>query len=440
MEYYSEALIQTSLALAKRNNEESRREWGDIITDYYEGDQLRYIPLNPAEDLIDFQDRKPFLSYTNVTKHVVDALSYTYSTPPVREIKSSSEIAATINEFINSEAYNNTLQYIDTLTRLLGVVHVRPIILDDNSIYLDVWLPQNVTVELGGIDPTKPSKLITDSYANDVGGRIVHSREAFTRDYIESLAKEKMGIFNRTPRVENPLQEIPFVRFANSYDKNTYWVDGIGRDLVNANRQINILLTDLNWLIKNQVHSQMVIIGPLDKGDIQFGPNRVINITSENGDAKFISPDAKITELVETIKMEVGIIYNTFGLEALNPLSVQSNQSGVAIVMSKASVREDRQKRAKLFTAYEKELIRLIAKSYRVYKQYTINEDELDTSIQFDRIQSIPSDVEKQYEQHQLQYGIISPVDVIMRLRGVDREEALRIYKENLDILKLKGE
>ena len=236
-----------------------------------------------------------------------------------------------------------------------------------------------------------------------------------------------------TYKGENPYGCIPAIPFFNQDPGNRYFLP-INEPLIYANHAINMRLSDLNHIAKYQSFGQAVVKGierpvnnrmgrPVDDfnsrsgsrtfglgggGDtgptgidrnffnpfdyyqdgnatanqngFSLGPDTMISV-GETGDFKFVSPQANISGLVQTIYTMMDMTRKNYGLTGKHEQKTPS--SGAAIQFEKLGVVEQNKKRCMLFKEREEQLFQIVKKLWNVHHEEgsedTFSEDaELD--------------------------------------------------------------
>ena len=216
---------------------------------------------------------------------------------------------------------------------------------------------------------------------------------------------------------ENPYGCIPAIPFFNQDPGDRFFLP-INEPLIYANHAINMRLTDLNHIAKYQSFGQAVVkgierpvnnrmgrpiddfnsrsgsrsfglgggsdIGPtgLDRntfsGFEQFqdgnaqanqngfslGPDTMVSV-GETGDFKFVSPQANISGLVQTIYTMMDMTRKNYGLTGKHEQKTPS--SGAAIQFEKLGVVEINKKRSMLFKEREEQLFQIVKKLWNVH-------------------------------------------------------------------------
>lgn len=424
MGYCDDAAFRMAIARERYQNDGDRQAYMQRIRDYYQGDQINeeYMPrLSVRETTDKYQRRLDHSVCTNLTAHVANSLGMTLKKAPKYTFdKVPKAIADAVMELISDDFFNLQLQEADIMTSLMGSIHAQPAYdMDTRKLKVTWWYPDFVQVKQSANDPLRVDELRISSYqANTPGSAKLDSTWIYTREYI-------------TPpdsgRIDNPYAVIQFIQWRDSLDPCYYWPVGIGERLVRINHAINLTLSDIMQACLYQGFSVMKIKG--NSQNIEVGPQGMIELgVDENADAQYITPDAKILDMIEAVKFQVQLAYSMFGLKSQDPLRIALDaSSGTAILMSKADAFEYREKRAVMLRRYIDQTIRMLMHVYAVEKG--IKFDAATADIQIDIAPPdvpIPSSEKIETDRFALEIGTISPVDIFLRDHpGWEREEAI---------------
>lgn len=232
---------------------------------------------------------------------------------------------------------------------------------------------------------------------------------------------------------ENPYGVIPAIPFFNQDPGNRFFLP-INEPLIYANHAINMRLTDLNHIAKYQSFGQAVVKGierpvnnrfgrPIDdynsasgsrtfglgqgsdvgptgldrnffspfdyyndgnatanKNGFSIGPDTLVSV-GETGDFKFVSPNANIGGLTETIYTMMDMLRINHGLRPKHKTT--QTGSGYNATLEKLGVVEKNKKRSLFFKEREQQLFEIVKKLWNVHhaesEEPTFDEDcELD--------------------------------------------------------------
>lgn len=416
-----------SLARARYQSDVERREAMQKIRDYYQGDQINteYVPRLVSQSPVKYAQMLNQMACVNLTAHIADSLGMTLKKPAKIEIEGFDKKAAeAILAIVQDEFFALQMQEADIMTCLLGSVMAQPrpeIATGGNPITW--WYPDYIEVEQDEEDPIKATEISVSAYrANTAGG---HTGNVYTYRADTITRPDNVTI-------ANPYEVIPFVQWRDSLDPCFFWPVGKGERLVRINHSLNCIMSDIIQACRMQGFSNLKVRGMLQ--NIEIGYDCVIDLgVDENADASYITPDAKIMDMIEAAKFQIQMAYSMFGLKSQDPLRIGIDaSSGTAILMSKADAFEYREKRSVMLRKYIMDTVKMMLHVYAVERGMNaqsslkaLQTTEIDVEIAPPDV-PVPSLEQTEKDRFGLEIGTISPVDIFMRDHaGWDRDEAI---------------
>lgn len=219
--------------------------------------------------------------------------------------------------------------------------------------------------------------------------------------------------------IENPIEEIPAVNYAEDQD-GSFWAIG-GDDLVDGNVLVNSLITNINHIAISQGYGQLVVTGSNLPRQMKTGPNKAVLLEQQEGDPtpsfEFKNASAPLDQLRSLVEMYVALLLTT---NNLSTSGVQSNlqggmafPSGIAMMIDKAESMEDVEDQRQIFIDNEPHVWRVYAKWHELLK----NKGELPEELA----------------------AVDMPSDFDLRVK-FGQPKAIESEKERLDVLKIKKE
>jgi len=409
------------------------------VTAFAMGDtneMIRYLPLNPGEDTYTFNQRPKLIR--NIVKRVLSEYLNGVSALPVKRSVSISttRVVQSIPDFnLNPFVRNYDSTKIQTRMEIEGTVAIKPII-EDGEIFYQVFGAD----ELVPVVDEKTGRLIQLGLHYKMSG--VDNLEVWDRFTVSFYEN---GVLKSTN--PNPYFTIPLSIFKSSPHPSNFWgVSDLTPIVDNANT-INRMLTDLRQLSAEQSFSIYVYTGPLpDESDrtssepsagsepIKIGTGRMLTLP-QGGNLKTVAPEAAIEAVNNVIDEQTRAIYEDALVMVLEKGSQYS--SGFSIRIKKEPyLRKMAQKRLSFGKSEERllELAVLIA-DVEAQGPSELNPD-FKVKVEFDESQLTPETAQEDllYDQFNLTNNIVTPVDLIIEDRNVDRKEAEQIYEDNKKI------
>lgn len=244
--------------------------------------------------------------------------------------------------------------------------------------------------------------------------------------------------------ITNPIQELPFVNFAEDQD-GAFWAIG-GDDIVDSSIKLNCLFTHTSFTAVLQGYGQLVITGSKGtlKKSYKVGPTQAFTFeyekeTQDKPEAKFINANAPIDQLVKLMETWVALVLSTNNLSTKGfSANLQGTDfpSGLAIILDQAESNEDIQEQQEIFSDLEPDVFALHKKWYDVFKeQNVLSEDQSelpefpdvsDMTTSFGTPEAIVSETEKLNNlKLRKELGIDGMIDIIMKDDpSLDQEQA----------------
>lgn len=233
------------------------------------------------------------------------------------------------------------------------------------------------------------------------------------------------------PGLVNPYQTLPaaVLRFKEGGD---FWGEGLW-DLVDANEEVAIQLSNLGYVAILQGHGQAVAVNMNLPANTVVGPDRPIVVDKvpgtsdmaapsfrfENANAPLEKIQAFIDWLVKSMQATKGLAASSFSLEAVVASGVSKNADN-------ADVQEIREGDVPALLAFEKVLFRKVRAVYNYHTKGAKISEKAEFSIKFGESKVLKSVDEKNKEREfGLKNKTLSRIDIIMEDNpGLTREQA----------------
>jgi hypothetical protein len=244
----------------------------------------------------------------------------------------------------------------------------------------------------------------------------------------------------------NPYKALPFVPCWDSLPIDDFWVKG-GGDLISAQDAINEKLTDLMYIIRQQGFGVGYIKsgnhGPTGTGaldTVQANPGSFVVLpTDKDAEIGFVSPEAPIQEVWETIQAIIQQTAIANGLSAHSLTAQLVSESGISKIVSNGELMEKRQDDIDLWRRYEARLFDLLKLVWNTHNPGKKFSDKAELSIDFAEIKQPSQEIEQSEKwQTLIDAGQASPVDWAMaRNPDFSREQAVehlrQVKKESME-------
>ena len=326
------------------------------IYDYYTGDEQRILGyLRAAMNLtFDPQDVAEFqLDWINITQKIIDNISVVYKAQANRIIlgskgKKNDELTNLFNSKILPGNVNSFDKMAHRFAKCFNTSLTRVKVVNGKLFY--EVLPSNLyDVKIDDNNPYKITEISYDKYLTNPNGEIElwtffwtdkkHYRKQVLQMGDKQVHGDEYPVGKNSRGMDNPYGVIPFavLRIKETGD---FW-GNTQMDIVKANEQINLLLTDLtNGGIIMQSWGIPVLINTGDGkkvNKLRMGPKHPITIEEVSADlkpdAKFIHGTPMIKDIKDVIDWKIKLIALTKGLNPNSFLAEVKAASGFSKVM-----------------------------------------------------------------------------------------------------------
>lgn len=408
----------------------------------YRGHQQRFLNRHPGEDPEDFLDRARKRTL-NLTRRIIDIKSMLYLERPVREVKDTEpeSVGEALSE-IWSDAYDQVMLECDRFTRLLGVTSIRPIFDEESKGKIRLWMFMNHQLRVipDPLKPWKPCAVIERHNPFNSQGQIVIWTN---KSFLQVAGTKARG----SP---HGLGRIPHTFFRPCMTFSSFFVEGEGKSLCDANAVFNDKYSDLNEIIQLQGFSIAELINP-DNEDESLSPRSAFVFSVPDNQTpfgvNFKSPDAPLADLREDLVRDLEDILLAHGVasETLGSFRTRGGLSGVAIRLLLQPIRDENMLTARAFSPQEVDLADSCLRVRAAHDETFSYEPDgcLDISIRH-RLPELPVDARDQVARDELDFktGVTTPAEVIQRrdpARFPTLEEAEEKWRENLRKMREAG-
>jgi len=377
------------------------------------------------------------LAYLNVVRKITNTLAMVYQGPATRTLADSTAADQTLWEEIRPGLRLDTrLKTVNRYTKLLKMVGLR-VAWRADRLALDVVTPNILDVEESD-DPARPAwVLVTHFGPSDRIEAVSYSYWSTTEHYRLDYRGRRLADPDN-PSGVNPYGLIPFAFFFDR-DPDQTFLPG-GDDLIQAQRAINLKLTDLLRTIQFQSFGIPVTKGLNAKALPQFGPDTALDVPTD-GDFGFAHPEAPIDQVVRAIDWLIKQVALTHGLTA-DTFSVEPRaESGVAKFEANRNLLETRQDDVELYRVWEADLFQVLKAVWNVHTPTRRFSPRSRLTTDFAEPQTGTADERLKTATQRIELGLWSPVDALMAENPdvTSREDALEIIQRNREETRLAG-
>ena len=429
------AAIQRSIADQRLFNANSREEQRRSAIRAYRGEQLddsKWISTYIDMDLGDIP-----LSYTRVTKNIVDKRSLSYKDAPTRTPEGT-QVTFPAKYVDASERKDIRLKTLERYTNLLGATAMMPMLVDDKFQYHIInefrpyFLPNDTHNPYGVLYLVHQDSEPTAGHFQQVWSYW----DAEFHFLVDGDGKELHRSLQPETFPENPFGEIPLV-FAHTEEiVDDFWTSGM-QDVVDANQKIDIALTELNYVLRYQAFGQMYATGSNITGNnIETGYNKFLIVEGDDVNAGVLNFNAPIVPHIEAIKFQMDLVCQNNGISLKWSLS-GTPASGFSLMVQNIDLLELREDDIDQWRMFEKDLYR---KEKVVWE--TMKKGNLPDGINTDFAEpEMPMQASEQRAQDdwELEKGLVSIVDLYKEDNpdsGLTDEEITQLLIDNATLNK----
>ena len=420
--------------------------------DFYNNVQRLHMDAEYKRTFANWDDNRDLipLRILPLTQKIIDTLSLLYKKSPTRSIyvgdKADQKLTDMYNKLCDEGKKGIRLRTVDRYTRLCNTTLLK--VHWDNGLQYRIFTPGTLGVVAEALDPQKAAACVYEATIPDNFGT-PDDEELITYIYWDEdnhyTVDDRGELINiqtdpeSVPTTVNPYKVLPFATFRNNdHIGNEFWAP-IDQTWVNANTAVNMAMTDLFHLLKEQGWAQPVFEGNISGSDnLTRDPTRWM--VTKGAKVYFANPDAPIDQIVECLTwfLRTFLFLKDLGW---NTLQGQSHlASGLSILASRLDLLEDRQDRLDMFTQSEKDLFEIekaIINYHAAEKGLPQIPDDAELRIDWPDIDSpIDRDEEIKYDEHRIKYNLMSLAQILREKNpDIDSEdEAVEIIRKNKEI------
>jgi hypothetical protein len=345
------------------------------LIDFYNGEHEKYItPYLNLKKL----DKFPYYE-TNITKRIIKKVAEVYKVAPIRYFKEKQNDK--YNEI--TQRKNIRMKTIERQSRLLGTLGVQPIVVEKNGKKtFDYLMLRSFTAYLEGLKPKAIKYLVADD------GEEKHY--AFWDDEQHLILNSDNIPVDPKPfgfeDEENPYGVIPFVWCPNDFlIEDFYNTGGSADDLINANLQIDLMLSEMAHKYRYIAFNPIWGKGNVKSVDVDYRYDEILWLDDPDAEIGNLSTDHNFASDIELLKLQMQIIKDHYGLSF--QWGISGNTSGFALVVQNIDHKDDLENMVDVCRDWENDLLemeRIVGRVHGVTvpdKDFRIDYAEVSTPI-----------------------------------------------------------
>lgn len=382
LQYHLERLVLWIRGLFRRPNiyaadELTYRKRVLKLIDYFRGEQLSYL-----NEVLNTQFTNPAalklqMSFSNVVRAVTTALCSTFKHGVIVTAKNPAD-QQIIDEMLDQTNFDSFVKTLEQMTFLTRTCFVKPIWINSESrMMLNILTPEYIEVIPRMDNPYEIDSIMYPKTISRYNEYMMPEGEFhyWSQTEYKVITDKQLTVPNQgNPENTNPYGIIPVCTFRMSYPIDGDFFTWPGEELINAQDALNVKLTQLNALIKYQSFGVPVFINaPSDLyGNVNLNvdvskPLALRSNKDEPSDFKFVSPDAKISELQNAISQEYIRLFAFYGLDASEFVTSGDAQSAEAVRLANAKIDEYRTNTKQVFIPQLGKLIEIMTTIWNIH-------------------------------------------------------------------------
>ena len=390
-------IIRDKLTEVKLINSQLKREEIRKFLDYYSGTSVEgYIKKYFSGDA--FSEIPP--SFTNFTRKFINKISRIYTLGAKRTVGNDSELYETL-----TPTKDVRMKHSERMTRLIGTIANRVFWDNDKFDYRPIYYFETYF----GEDPFTPEAIIypllnkTADLSNTVGlqwGYWDSEKYAVLSEDGATLKEEK-----------NPYGILPFVFTHREDQLDSFFVEGAS-DIVNANEQVNIGLTEMNLGMRFNMFGQPWVSGlRSDQTLMRVGSNSILDMGDE-GTYNVTSPSGNVAEAINNIKFQIELVASNNHLWIQWAESGGEVPSGISLMIKDLERKEDYFDDIALWRMYEQEFYK-VERTIADYNNISLPEE---FGIDFEEVE-YPTTIQDQIlkDEFDLSQNLITRAKIMVR-------------------------
>lgn len=396
-----------------------RKERTTQKLDYFHDEQGPYIMEQLRRIYTKSADKVQPVS-VNIVKKIINLKSTVYLQDATRFIQGTDQDKQIYAEIETTANLPVTMKLANKYTSLLGNVLLRPV-WRGSRMELDV-LTGNVLDVVTGDSPQDIRAVIVEHFSqNGRADEITYS--AWTPEEVRTL--DYAG--NVIATEPNPYGILPFVPIWNTPAQGDFWLSG-AEDLILIQDAVNRSLSDLCRTLGFQAFSVAVMRGVSMKEHqgVTIDPGAVLALENKDSGFDFKSPDAPISEVLDTVDRLIKWAALTNGLSASSVNTEIVEESGVSKIVGNAELEEIRRDQIANFASVEDQLFQMFRTVWNVHNPQRKISEGVTLRVDFYDPRPASSLSERVQEIQALaELGLFSPIDFLMEQNpDLDRDMA----------------
>ena len=441
------------------NEYSSRIDDAQKNQDFYDGDMIKHLRFKEAEIQWDHDNRRKRTRL--LTRRIVDVLcEHLYNPGPQRRLESSKLADAWLGEQYTRNHIDAVMQEADRLSTLNDVAAIKVVPSGNENgqpgpsglnapVRLQLYGAEEFAVWCHPDDPTTPWVVCTIDKFNEQKRMQVWTDQHVWTFTSKPLAKNQTAggrVMQFRPELsfDNPYGTLPFAFVHYSLPVRSFWTEGPGTAIREANDQVNQESTDLSTAVQYYGNPMTLVFNaesgwrPVVRpgGIIAVPPNKQHTMGEGEGPrVESLQHNLDIAGIQGDLDAFISGILEDHGIpRSMVRLDQSAAASGAAIIAEQLPLLTRAMRRRRSFGVYECGLARvclLVAGNYYGVQELVDAAADPQLQLTWPRIEiPVPGQEQDNSDLFELDEGFSSELGVMMRRHGLSREQAMAELKQ----------
>ena len=407
-----------------------------LARDYAEGRNRAYLEARPQESWADYRDRPK--RYRRLALYAVGQLcAHLYTPGPVRSWEGDEAVEEYLEATYERLGINAVMRHADTLATIGGVCAIETAVEDDGLLRLYTYGSDEFTAWTSFRDPLTPWAVCTktcDPLDQVTEYRLWTADERRTYRTRSAAGRTAGGrVADLVETVPNPLGRLPFTYVWYQPPVDTFWVDGVGGLLAEANADLDRALSDLAQAVREHL-CPIGLARNVDPrfrlhripGGFQVLPKDAAGKTGEGAEPKleYLQAVVDVESALREAESYADATLQDLGIPLAPARGDASASSGIALLIEDLPLLTRYRSRQPTFARYEDTLARLVA-------LVGLGREPAGSLACHwpDVVSILPDATLQEADERDLALGLTSRLEILQRRRGITREAAIELLQ-----------
>ena len=343
MSTFAEQIIRQSLKEFKQTQSKARRDEVRKMLDYYTGTLTskyikKYFNADSFREIPHYE--------ANFTKKFINKISRIYTVGANRNVNSSYKSLTSLKDV--------RMKHVERMTRLIGTVALRVMWTTDENGENPVfdYRPIYYFDPYFGSDPFKPEAIVYPMHSPvNYPSKTEKLKYCYWDSEIFRIVDENGKILEE---MAHGYGVLPFIFLHREDQIDSFFVEG-SNDIVNANEQVNIAMTEMQLGLRFQMFGQAWTNLDADKPVARMGSDEIMML-GDGGQFNIASPQGSISAVIDNIKFQIEMVAQNHHLWITWAEQGGEVPSGISLMIKDLERHEDFIDDIELWRLYERQI------------------------------------------------------------------------------------